>query len=779
MGIQSVVIDHLPVGLPADSALRLPVDAADDAIHEAIAALDPGHRIGSADDPVFLTAWLPCLKRSCLSFLGMSPASQQWLAGFAGADFAAARRAELVAALAVADPGAALPDDPVEQVTTLVRALTGHEASGAQFGLGRQLLWCGPDGGSGLACSCDPSTGRPGVTGSYLAGASGAQLLTAGGEDLAGLIDTQPWGPQLQEAIRTAEAALDWPVRVEFVVEHGRAHLIRSTPVALHGAPRLHTVATRYEHGRLTPAQAVSLVEPLDVEKARTASVRSCGLPVAARGRGVSPGIATGTLVFSAAAAVASKANGEQPVLVLTESRPEDLPGLLAATAIVTERGGQTSHAAVVARGLGLPAVAALVDSVLDGDANGLRTTRGDTLHAGDRVTVDGYAGLIRLGGDMQLPAGRQTGAELPGWLDEALSALPARTGIAVRVNADTGADAAAGRALGATGVGLCRLEHMFLGERHQMLQRVLMARPGPDMTEDLATVHALLRAEITDVLGAMDALPVTIRLLDPPRHEFLPDVSELALTAAATGAPADKDRLDVTRRLHEHNPMLGVRGVRMGVLLPMLTAVQIQALVEATLALRRAGRDPRPELLVPMVSTPTELDFVRGLFDEVCARLGTTRAEAGLSLGAMIETPRAALLAGPIARRADSLSLGTNDLTALVWGLSRDDAEQHVLPAYQDIGLLTTSPFAQLDTEVVGALARQVADQARAVRPGITLGVCGEQAADAAAVRFFAEAGFDHVSCAAPRVPLARLAAARASVAEGAADAHARGERR
>ncbi|MCZ1006026.1 hypothetical protein O1L68_03700 [Streptomyces lydicus] len=268
----------------------------------------------------------------------MSPASQQWLAGFAGADFAAARRAELVAALAVADPGAALPDDPVEQVTTLVRALTGHEASGAQFGLGRQLLWCGPDGGSGLACSCDPSTGRPGVTGSYLAGASGAQLLTAGGEDLAGLIDTQPWGPQLQEAIRTAEAALDWPVRVEFVVEHGRAHLIRSTPVALHGAPRLHTVATRYEHGRLTPAQAVSLVEPLDVEKARTASVRSCGLPVAARGRGVSPGIATGTLVFSAAAAVASKANGEQPVLVLTESRPEDLLGLLAATAIVTER---------------------------------------------------------------------------------------------------------------------------------------------------------------------------------------------------------------------------------------------------------------------------------------------------------------------------------------------------------------------------------------------------------------------------------------------------------
>ncbi|MGW2022442.1 PEP-utilizing enzyme [Streptomyces decoyicus] len=453
----------------------------------------------------------------------MSPASQQWLAGLAGAGFAAARRADLSAALAVVDPDAALPDDPVEQVTTLVRALTRDEASPAQFGLGRQLLWCGPDGGSGLACSCDPSTGRPGVTGSYLAGASGAQLLTAGGEDLAGLIDTQPWGPQLQDAVRTAEAALDWPVSVEFVVEHGRAHIIRSTRAALHGAALLHTVATRYEHGRLTPAQAVSLVEPLDVAKARTASVRPRGLPVAARGLGVSPGIATGTVVFSAAAAVTAKANGEQPVLVLTESRPEDLPGLLAATAIVTERGGQTSHAAVVARGLGLPAVAALVDGVLDGDAKGLRTTRGDTLQAGDRVTVDGSAGLIHRGGHARRPAGRQTAAELPGWLDEALSALPAQTGLTVRVNADTGADAAAGRALGATGVGLCRLEHMFLGERHQMLQRVLMARPGPDMTEDLATVHALLRADITDVLGAMDGLPVTIRLLDPPAPRVPP----------------------------------------------------------------------------------------------------------------------------------------------------------------------------------------------------------------------------------------------------------------
>lgn len=224
---------------------------------------------------------------------------------------------------------------------------------------------------------------------------------------------------------------------------------------------------------------------------------------------------------------------------------------------------------------------------------------------------------------------------------------------------------------------------------------------------------------------------------------------------------------------------MLGVRGVRMGVLLPALTAVQIKALVEATLALRRAGRDPRPELLVPMVSVPAELDFVRGMLDDVCAHLGTSREQAAISLGAMIETPRAALLAGSIARRADSLSLGTNDLTALVWGLSRDDAERHLLPAYEEVGLLPESPFARLDVEAVGTLARQVAAEARAVRPDITLGVCGEQAADAAAVRFFAEAGFDHVSCAPPRIPLARLAAARAAVAQTAADVHPAGAER
>lgn len=778
MGMRRVVIDHLPDGPPAGSALRLPVDAADDSIYEAIAELDPDRRLGSADEPIFLTAWSPCSAGGGLSFLGLSPAGRRWLAGLAGDGFAAARRAELVAALTAVEPSTTLPDNPVEQVITMIRMLTRAEASPAGLMLGRQPLWCGPDGGSGLAYSCALSTGRPGVTGSYLRGGSGAQLLAAGGVDLAELIDTQPWGPRLREVVRAAEAALDWPAMVEFVVERGRLRVIRETRAPLRGAALLHTVATRYEQGRLTPAQAVSLVRERDVEQARSVSERSHSLPAAAHGVGVSPGIATGIVVFSPTAAVAAKANGERPVLILTESRPQDLPGLLSATAVVTERGGRTAHASVVARGLGLPAVAALVDGVLDRDAACLRTIRGDAVRAGDVVTVDGHAGVVHRGGLMREGGDRRPAAELPGWLDHALSGLP---GMSVRVNADTGEDAAAGRALGAVGVGLCRLEHMFLGERHQVLQRVLTSRPGPQLAEDLDSVGAILRAEITDVLISMEGLPVTIRLLDPPRHEFLPDLTELALTSAATGAPTDKDRLDIVRRLYEHNPMLGVRGVRTGVLLPMLTAVQIRALVEATLALRRAGRDPRPELLVPMVSTPAELDFIRNAVDDVYARLGISQAEAGapLPLGAMIETPRAALLARSIARRSDFLSLGTNDLTALVWGLSRDDAERHLLPAYQDIGLLAESPFARLDIEGVGALARQVADEAKAVRPDIRLGVCGEQATDEAAVRFFAEAGFDYVSCVAPRVPLARLASAQAAMAPAAAPSPAAEEGR
>jgi pyruvate,orthophosphate dikinase len=508
-------------------------------------------------------------------------------------------------------------------------------------------------------------------------------------------------------------------------------------------------IAASHTRGECSSSQAVAAIHPHELERALTLTADVRGLDAVVHGLGVSPGVASGAIVFSAEAAVAARAGGLEPVLVLTESRPDDLPGLLASVAVVTERGGQTTHAAVVARALSRPAVAGLVDGVVVGSAKRLRGARDDALKAGDMATVDGSTGTVYRGCPVEPPVDGQENAQVLRWLDAALADLP---GLAVKVNADSADAAARGRALGASGVGLCRIEHMFLGERRSLLERVLIARPGPELTEGLAEVYAILRSEFTDLFVSMDGLDVAIRLLDPPRHEFLPDPLEAADDAVRA----------MLHRLREHNPMLGVRGVRLGILAPALTVTQIQALVDAALAVRRSGHDPRPELLVPMVSTPAEVDMVLGLLADVRAQAGPAAADLPVSLGAMVETPRAALLAARLAERVDSISLGTNDLTALLWGLSRDDADRQLLPAYQDLGVVEHSPFERLDLDGVGAVIQQVVRDARGVRPDIRIGVCGEQAAEASAVRFLAAAGVDYISCVAPRVPLVRLVAAQ-----------------
>ncbi|WP_433651510.1 putative PEP-binding protein [Micromonospora zamorensis] len=522
----------------------------------------------------------------------------------------------------------------------------------------------------------------------------------------------------------------------------------RTLPAPVGGRVSVESIAARHASGEISSAQAVAALDPHELERSLTLTADVSGLATVARGLAVSPGVASGVLVFSAKAAMVAREDGLAPVLVLPESRPEDLPGLLAAEAVVTERGGQTAHAAVVARALSLPSVAGLMDGVIVG-AERLRGARGDALVAGDIVTVDGSTGTVYRGRPAEPLANRTGNTEVLRWLDAVLADLP---GLAVQVNADSAAAAAQGRALGAVGVGLCRIEHIFLGDRRPLLERVLIARPGPELTEGLAEVYAVLRGEFTELLVAMDGSKVAIRLLDPPRHEFLPDVA----------AVADDGLRATLNRLREHNPMLGVRGVRLGILVPALTVAQIQALVDATLAARRAGHDPRPELLVPMVSTPAEVDLVRRLLDDVCAQVGVTAAELPITVGAMIETPRAALLAARLAERVDAISLGTNDLTALLWGLSRDDADRQLLPAYRDLGVVEHSPFERLDLDGVGTVIRQVVRDAREIRPDIRIGVCGEQAAEASAVSFLAAVGVDYISCAAPRVPLVRLAAAR-----------------
>jgi pyruvate, orthophosphate dikinase len=795
--------------------ISLPAGATRDAVRTAVAALDPGGRLGAAVNPLFfaLRALAPraqaprtvaCLLSApehCALFLGLTGASGRWLAAAAGEVFARARRAEL-AGFVDGLGTAGLPAGPLAQVAAAVEACA-RSRPGAPVALSVQPLPFGsPGSGSGIAFSRDPVTGEPGLAGSFRPGGTGLELLAAGGEDLAEAAAGRPWGALLAHAAQAAERAAGHPVRLEFVVDGGQPWILSARPQALHGAARARTAGERGRRGETGARQAVLEVTEDDLAEALAPRADVRGLAVAAQGIGVSPGMASGTAVFGVAAAVRAVT---PVVLVLPESRPEDLPGLLAAAAVVTERGGRTSHAGVVARGLGHPAVTALRGATVDPGAGRLLVASGPPVVAGDPLTVDGRTGVVYRGS----PAAARPPAPGPpeagdpvGWLLSRAAGLPR---IGVRVNADTPADAESGRRAGAAGVGLCRVEHMFLGPRQRLLERVMLASRGPDSAEALDAVHDVLRGEFLAIMRAMDGLPVAIRLLDPPRHEFLPAWAPGPPAAGDTrgrdtgggdsrgshtggdrrggdpgggdtdggdtgggdplgGGPGlDADHLAAVRRLTERNPMLGVRGIRLGVLEPELTIVTLCALLEAAAGARQAGGRPRPELIVPMVSTPSEVDAVACLLAEARELTGEPAGDQPVPLGVMIETPRAALLAADLARRADFLSVGTNDLTALVWGMSRDDAESELLPAYGDLGVIAASPFGQLDQAGVGELIRQAITEARRVKPAMTVGVCGEHAAEPAAVRAFTRLGVDYVSCAPPLVPGTIFAAARA----------------
>ncbi|MEO3772750.1 putative PEP-binding protein [Micromonospora sp. B9E7] len=531
-------------------------------------------------------------------------------------------------------------------------------------------------------------------------------------------------------------------------------------------------MARLVDDGVLTERDALGLIHTEDLTRALTPAGRAPNLPVLCHGQGVAPGVADGVAVFSADAAVAARQGGADPVLILPVTKPQDLPGLLAAAAVVTEQGGSTSHAAVVTRGLGRVCVTALRDARVDLDEPCLRPDGGEPVRPGDRVTVDGSVGTVYRGG---LPTARTTRTGGAGTEPVApavraiLAAADRHAGLAVRVNADSPADAEAGRRAGATGIGLCRIEHMLLGERQSLLAKVLTGTGSAETSEALDRLRDVLRDDFVAMLRAMDGLPVAIRLLDPPRHEFLPDLARLEIAAAEArvggGVGPDPVTLATARRLQETNPMLGVRGIRLGVLNPRLLEAQLTALVEATGLVRRDGGDPQPELLVPMVTVPAELDLVRDRLAEAYEQFGGTKAET-MPIGAMIETPRAALVAGDLARRADFLSIGSNDLTALGWGLCRDDAERELIPRYRDLGLIDESPADHWDDHGVGELVRQAVTAAYRVRPDIGVGICGEHALDPAAVRLLVELGADYVSCSPARLPVARLTTGQVTVA-------------
>ncbi|GAB1646306.1 hypothetical protein KRMM14A1259_67290 [Krasilnikovia sp. MM14-A1259] len=488
-----------------------------------------------------------------------------------------------------------------------------------------------------------------------------------------------------------------------------------------------------------------------------------------------SPGAAVGAVVFDSAAAAAATG---PVILVRRETNPDDLPGMVAAEGILTSRGGKTSHAAVVARGMGKTCVCGAEDMEIGQDAF---TVGGRTVHAGEVISVDGTTGRV-YAGEVPVrpsPVVRYFEGEATALGDPLLSAVQrlmihadhvAR--LAVHANADTAADAARARRFGATGVGLCRTEHMFLGERRALVERLILAADDTEREQALAALLPLQRADFEDLFAAMDGLPVTVRLIDPPLHEFLPPLEELAARVARAEALGEDPGHDATllaavRRMHEANPMLGLRGVRLGLVVPGLFAMQVGAVAQAAAARVAAGGDPRPEIMVPLVGTVQELETVRA---EAEAVLSGIEGAPPIRIGTMIEVPRAALTAAQIATAADFFSFGTNDLTQMTWGFSRDDVEGAFFSRYLGLGIFEVSPFETIDVSGVGELVRLAVERGRETRPDLTVGVCGEHGGDPASVRFFHAAGLDYVSCSPFRVPIARLEAGRAAVGGSAA---------
>lgn len=496
---------------------------------------------------------------------------------------------------------------------------------------------------------------------------------------------------------------------------------------------------------------AVLAIEPGDIEQLLHKRFAAVDRTVLVRGVPASPGAATGHVYFTAEDAMDAADRGEQVILACAATNPADEIAMRLSDGILTSHGGMASHAAVVARGWGIPAVCG-AESIVFGESS---MSIGDvTVHEGDLLSLDGgtgevMLGALEIGGD---PAPIELDILLE-WADEF------RAGhVLVRANADTANDAQRARDFGADGVGLCRTEHQFLGDKLQIIQRFILARSEADEAAALEDLVIAQRDEMIGVLEAMDAHPVTIRLLDAPLHEFLPEPDDPA---------ADEQLLAASLAWREHNPMLGARGVRLGILKPALYRAQIRAVVAAIEARVAAGGSPIVEVMIPLVSDAAELALVRGWLD---AETTLVSSVASISFGAMIETPRAALLAADLAAYADFFSIGTNDLTQLVYGFSRDDVERRLLGVYEEHGIISVSPFETLDGGGVGALVRRAVEAGRERRPGLRVGVCGEHAGDPDSIRLLVDIGVDSVSCSPFRVPIARLAAAQA-VLQGAAE--------
>ena len=619
--------------------------------------------------------------------------------------------------------------------------------------------------GSGVIQFVDPVTGLPQVTGRYLGQSQGRDALKT---TEALYLTRDARGPSLEDAApelfaalvahgTTCRARLREEMQIEFTIEDGRLAVLDAVKVQRSARAGLHIAVALAEDGIIDRNEAVLRVEPRALSELLHHQVDPRGArDVIAHGIAASPGAATGILVFSSTAAQAAAARGEPCILARRETSPEDIRGMHSSAAVLTERGGMTSHAAVIARGLGLPCVVGASDIRLDTRDKKLTAADGRVFHEGDLLTLDGSKGEALAGAaEMLPPALDDSFRRLLAWAD-------AVRDIGVRANADTPADAETARKFEAEGIGLCRTEHMFFEEdRLVAMREMIFADTAEDRAASLARLLPMQRADFVQLFEIMQGLPVCIRLFDPPLHEFLPQDREGLRDLAEA---LDRPLSEVTRRaeaLTEVNPMLGMRGVRLGVVLPEIYDMQAQAIFEATLESARRGAPVVPEIMIPLVSARREVELVKTRIDAVAARV---RTKAGASfdykLGVMVETPRAALRAGEIAQHASFLSFGTNDLTQMTYGLSRDDAGRF-MNTYVRQGVFAEDPFHILDIDGVGELLHIGADRGRQTRADLTLSICGEHGGNPESIAFCRRAGFDYVSCSPYRVPMARLAAA------------------
>lgn len=651
----------------------------------------------------------------------------------------------------------------------------------------------GPDSGTGVAFTRDPASGHQGVYGDYLQNAQGEDVV-AGIRNTVPLADLENIDKasydELMQIMETLETHYKDLCDIEFTIERGKLWMLQ-TRVGKRTAGAAFRIATQLvDQGLIDEAEALQRVNGAQLAQLMFPRF-DLGAKSETIGRGIaaSPGAAVGKAVFDSYTAVKWSRSGEKVILIRRETNPDDLNGMIAAEGILTSRGGKTSHAAVVARGMGKTCVCGAEELEVDTKARRLTTSDGTVIEEGDVVSIDGSTGKVYAGEVPVVPSpvveyfeGRMhAGAEDADELVKAVHRIMAYADrvrrLRVRANADNAEDAARARRFGAQGIGLCRTEHMFLGERREMVERLILADTETDRDAALSQLLPLQKADFIELFESMDGLPVTVRLLDPPLHEFLPDITELSVRVALAEARKDANENDLrllqaVHKLHEQNPMLGLRGVRLGLVIPGLFAMQVRAIAEASAERKNAKGDPRAEIMIPLVGTVQELEIVREEAEQVIAEVEKAHGVSlKLTLGTMIELPRAALTAGQIAESADFFSFGTNDLTQTVWGFSRDDVEASFFTAYLEKGIFGVSPFETIDKDGVGALVRNAAAAGRATRPDLKLGVCGEHGGDPESVHFFHEAGLDYVSCSPFRIPVARLEAGRAAAESKGSD--------